>query len=260
MELPIEYNDVLNKLHDYIIDDGFIERALHFKMVKEDKDGKKIKSDKKVNLPIIEKVEKMEKVEKNICIPNQQDTLFWCYYMIVNGDTAYELLNNKNSLVAKQMKIDLILLIRKNKDILKTYKFDTITNIESNLANDNCINIKTFLALCAIANINIFYTSKKTYFESLMNDTAVVYIVSEIQSHSKYHNKYGHYLASPLDVDEIRNSLYKLDKIDKPIKALSSYKVEDLIKMCEKLAINIINSNGKTKSKKDLYESIIQYF
>ena len=48
-------------------------------------------------------------------------------------------------------------IIRKNKDIVKTYKFDTISSIESNLANDNNLNKKTFLTLCSIENINIIY-------------------------------------------------------------------------------------------------------
>ena len=42
---------------------------------------------------------------------------------------------------------------------------------------------------------------------------------------------------------------------------MSYYKVEDLIKICNKLVIETINKqNGKEKIKKDLYEAIIQYF
>jgi hypothetical protein len=77
-----------------------------------------------------------------------------------NGDVNYETLLNKNSLVAKQLKIDLVSIVRKNKDILKTYKFDTKSNIENNLANDNNLNSKTFLSLCAVENINVIYISK----------------------------------------------------------------------------------------------------
>jgi hypothetical protein len=41
---------------------------------------------------------------------------------------------------------------------------------------------------------------------------------------------------------------------------LSYYKVKDLTDICEKLSINIINSQtGKNKTKNELYESIIQY-
>jgi hypothetical protein len=178
-----------------------------------------------------------------------------------NGEISYETLNNKNSLVAKQIKIDLVSTIRKHKDTLKIYKFDTKSNIENNLANDNNINSKTFLSLCAIENINVIYISKKTYYELMMNDTDIIYIVYEIQSNSKYFNKYGYVLATEEKINKIKSTHYKLDKIDKQMKSISSYKVEDLVNICNKLAIETTNKdNGKTKSKKDLYESIIQYF
>ena len=80
-------------------------------------------------------------------------------------------------------------------------------------------------------------------------------------SQSKYSNKYGFEMATEETLTNIRSSLYKIDNVDKPIKALSSYKVKDLIEICNKLAIETTNKDtGKTKSKNDLYESIIQYF
>jgi hypothetical protein len=233
-------------------------------MVKIDK-NQNVKIDKNQNVKIDKnqnvKIDKNQNVKTDFYLPLQEDTLFWCYFIIVNGDVAYETLHTKNSLIAKQLKIELVSIIRKNKDLLKTYKFDTITNIESNLANDTFLNIKTFMALCAIANINIIHTSKNTYFESFMNDTPVVYIVKEQLNESKYNKKYGFQVASQENIDTIRTTLYKLDKLDKCIKAMSGYKVQELVQICSKLAIEIINKdNGKTKSKKDLYEAIIQYF
>ena len=58
-----------------------------------------------------------------------------------------------------------------------------------------------------------------------------------------------------------RNSITVVIILDKPIKALSSYKVQDLIDICNKLVIDIVNKEtGKNKTKNELYESIIQYF
>jgi hypothetical protein len=244
----VSYNDVLNELQDYILDDENIKKSISTKMLY-------IKNEKP-NIIIKQQVKKPE-----LFIPNQQDTLFWCFYIIQNGDIKYETMNNKNSLVARQHKIEFVSNIRKKKDIIKMYKFDTLTNIESNLANDDNLNPKTFLALCAIENINIIYISKKTYFELLMNDSNVTYIIHELQSQSKYYNKYGFELATDESLNNIKASLYKIDAINKPIKSESSYKVQDIINICNRLAIDIINKDtGKNKSKKDLYESIIQYF
>jgi len=258
----LSYNTVLDELQDYILNEENIHKSLRMKIANTNTNTN-AKSDKP-----IEKKQFGKNTEKNIAnkintlfIPNQQDTLFWCYYIMNNGHTKYEMLPNKNSLIAKQIKIELISNIRNNKDIIKTYKFDTKSNIESNLANDNNISSKTFLSLCAVENINVIYISKKTYYELLMNDTDVIYIVREIPSQSKYYNKYGFEMATQELINNIRSSLYKVVNVDKPIKSVSSYKVQDLIEICSKLAIETTNKEtGKAKSKNDLYESIIQYF
>lgn len=240
-----EYNDVVRQLQDYMLTN---DRIAEIVKSTEDKQAKKSEDKPKTNTTFF--------------IPKQKDSLLWCYYIIVNGDMAYELLN-KNFIVEKQIKIDLVYLIRKNKDILKTYKYDTIVNIESNLANDNLMNIKTFLSLCVISNLNIIYISKKTYFESFTNDTDNVFVVSEISTtkgEKTQHKIYGFKMVDKTEGDKIKSTLYQLEKIDKPIKSMASYKVDDLTIMCEKLAIETVNNTGKKKTKKDLYESIIQYF
>jgi hypothetical protein len=195
-------------------------------------------------------------------IPKENDSLFWCYYIISNGDVNYETINNKNTVITKQIKINLVNKIRENKQTVKIYKFDTISNIESNLANDDNINIKTILTLCAVEKINVIFVRNKTYYELLMNDTDPIYIIREMQiTNNNYVKKYGYEVANSDKVEEIRKFLYKLDNPNKPIKSLSSYKVLDLTEICNKLAIELINKEtGKHKTKNELYESIIQYF
>ena len=252
----LAYNDVLNELQDYILNDENIQKSLRMKMIKH-------KCNDKIDKQNIKKMDLKNHVKTStLFIPNYQDSLFWCFFIMKYGDVKYEMLNNKNSLLAKQLKIDFVSNIRKNKDVIKTYKFDTKSNIESNLVNDNNLNSKTFLALCAVENINVIYISKKTYYELLMNDSNIIYIVHELpSSQSKYCNKYGFEMATEELLANIRSSLYKIDNVDKPIKAASSYKIQDLIEICNKLAIETMNKDtGKTKSKNDLYESIIQYF
>ena len=205
---------------------------------------------------------KIEKKNYGVFTPSEEDTLFWCYYIIKNGDVNYETLHHKNSLCAKQMKIDAITIIRDNKAIIKTHKFDTITNIESNLANDQFINIKTIMTLCAIENINLIYVSKKTYFELNLDENEPIYIIYELPVHkSKYIKKYGFEKATDTILQNIRANLYKVVTLEKPLMCLSSYKLSDLIEISNKLAIDIVHKEtGKKKTKNDLYESIIQYF
>ena len=94
-----------------------------------------------------------------------------------------------------------------------------------------------------------------------MNDLTDIYIIREIDFQSKYVKKYGFEIATNQILDNIRNTLYRIDTIDKPIKALSSYKVQDLIDIANKLAIETKNKEtGKNKTKNELYESLLQYF
>jgi hypothetical protein len=249
--------EFISELQPYILNETNINNYLKYKLkIKTNNDNDNIiQRNNKINITI------NDTRKPNIFIPKEHDTLFWCYYILKNGDIKYETLNNRNTLTTKQLKIDYVSKIRENKQIVKTYKFDTITNIESNLANDNNINIKTIMTLCAIDNINLIFVSRKTYFELLMNDTDDIYIIREIELQSKYVKKYGYEIANSEILAEIRNKLYKVENIDKPIKALSSYKIQDLINIANKLAIETINNDtGKNKTKNELYETLIQYF
>jgi hypothetical protein len=62
-----------------------------------------------------------------------------------------------------------------------------------------------------------------------MNDTEPIYIIRDTQSQNNYSKKYGFEIANNETLEEVRNKLYKIDNLDKPIKAISSYKLHELI-------------------------------
>jgi hypothetical protein len=220
-------------------------------------DTSKIKPNSKVN----HQIEKKTNTNNVFFLPKEQDTLFWSYYIISFGLTSYEMLNCRNSLMATQIKIDLVQKLRTNKSILKMYKYDTLINMESNLVNEQIIDIKTFMSLLAIDNINVIYVKGKTYYELLFNQETPVYIIREKEIGTKYVKKYGFEIGNTNIIEQIKTTLYKIDKLDKPIKSLSSYKVQELIDICEKLCIEIKQTGkNKHKTKNELYEAIVQYF
>ena len=117
------------------------------------------------------------------------------------------------------------------------------------------------MSLCAVYKINIIFIKKNTYFELLMNDNEPIYIIRETEYKTKYCKKYGFEVADSNVLEQIRSSLYRVETLNKHIKALSSYKVQELIDICNKLGIEIKHMDtGKNKSKNELYESLIQYF
>ena len=60
---------------------------------------------------------------------------------------------------------------------------------------------------------------------------------------------------------EYRENYYKLDSFEPSLKAMSSYKLEDLYELAKKLGIELVLSADKKKlCKKDIYEQLVQQF
>jgi hypothetical protein len=239
------YNHVLQKLQDYILDEPNIQRSIASKT----KTSSFVPRKHNNTSPLI------AKPKNSVFFPQEKDSLFWCFYIMKNGDTNYEMLEHKNIITDKKLKIEYVEKIRKEKQVVKAYKFATLTHIENNLSNDNIIDTKTFLTLCAIENINVLFVKNKSFFELLMNDTPEIYIVYWIGN-----GKFGYEKNNEV-FNSIKSTHYKLDNIEKPIKTISAYKLQELVDICQKLDIEFINKDtNKAKNKKDLYESIIQHF
>jgi len=123
--------------------------------------------------------------------------------------------------------------------------------------------VKTFLILCILEELSVLYIRKQTYYN-------LNFISSESESDStKQHvilchslHKYTYELEKTKeDIEAYKSGFYELDHIDKPVKAFSSYKLPELVEICNKLSIEIINgATLKKKTKQELYEAILQYF
>ena len=98
------YNDVMKKLQDYMLDEVNIKKALEMKMVSTNRPGTlNGKDTNKVNY------QKEDLTKKpSIFIPREKDTLFWCFYLMKYGDVKYEMLEHKNILTEKNLKIEYV--------------------------------------------------------------------------------------------------------------------------------------------------------
>jgi len=203
----------------------------------------------------IKETEEKERKTDVFFEPKQRDSLFWCFYIACYGEIAYELLDNKNIITEKKIKFEFIDKLRKNKELIKQYKFATISHIENYLANENKIDLKTFLTLSVIENINILYLKNKTCYQNFMNDNNDLHVFRHLEN-----NSFCYFKSTKDEMKETVNVLYLMDNIEKPLKSISAYKVEDLIQISNKLGINIMsNNNKKVKTKNELYESIVLY-
>tara|TARA_B100000989_G_scaffold225342_2_gene172611 strand:- start:1277 stop:2014 length:738 start_codon:yes stop_codon:yes gene_type:complete len=196
-------------------------------------------------------IEKIKKEEKDIFIPDEEDSLFWCYIVYKYGYSEYELKREKKYESITSMKIDLVYTVRENKDLLKKLKLRK-SKVEENLTNDKRINLDTFLFLIAVNEMNLIYINGQTYYEELYSDEEKICIIK----YEKEQDKYGLYDVSKEKLEELKKTRLHILNISKPIKSLSSYRVLELKEICKTLNIDIMKTETKCKTKKELYQLI----
>jgi hypothetical protein len=139
--------------------------------------------------------------------------------------------------------------------VLKTYKCAPLTHLENVLLNEKQIDIKTLIALCVIEGISFMYIYKNTYFEMNIDADESTQINAVVRMDIP--TKYGYKIIQ--DVKTIRESFYKIDNMNKPLKSMSAYKLDELVVFCNKLGM-MSSNDGKKANKKCLYEMLVQYF
>ena len=187
--------------------------------------------------------------------PDVHDSLFWSFYIMKNGQEAYESLGKINIVIERKIKIEYIERFRESKQVLKTYKTAPLTHLENVLLNEKQIDIKTLIALCVIEGISFIYIYKNTYYEMNIDADESTQIHAIVRMDMP--TKYGYKIIN--DVKPIRESFYKIDNMNKPLKSMSAYKLDELVVFCNKLGMTLDN-DGKKASKKGLYEMLVQYF
>lgn len=262
-----EYNDVIHTLQDYMLTSPnvikMIENVLRPRIEKKNNTPPPVTNacKKMGDLHRITPVNYYEethatqitptttKVKKLFFIPNQKDSLFWCFYYI-----KYNILPTTiNVVVEKNIKIEYVVKLRNIKDSLKKHKLPPLIDIENQLANEKTINLSTFFALCIVENINILYATSKTYFEMILNENANTHVIVFNRFKYEYHGN------ETSTIDDVKDKLLKIQNINKPLYAVSYYKGNELVDICSKLGIDIIDPNTKKqKLKNNLYELIVQ--
>ena len=188
--------------------------------------------------------------------PKQSDSLFWCFYILCNGFNSYEY--EKNYFTAEQQfKIQTVEKVKRgeNKQILKDNKISK-KYFESGLMEN--IKPKILHALCLFYGINVFYVHNNTYYDINVN---VEKPTSVIRYNTETHNYSVSVTTTPNIceyIEKIKENYLKIDNLEKPIRTITSYSVGELVNICNKLDISIINDSNKKKTKTELYSNILQ--
>ena len=214
---------------------------------KEEKEKEKVIERKPVKVKVIEK----EPVKEPPFAVPEEDKLFWIFFIIKHGFARYQYPNTTSFVNEKLAKFECIEHLRTCKDKLKECKVRKIKeNIEDDLANKPIISVLTFFALCLVEPVNVIFIQGKKYYQ-IQNDEAspehhIIY----------YKSKYkAHYLT---DVpDKHVENLFKCEdlNVDKTLRAISYYKVADLLDICKKVSLDV----SACKKKDEIYSAIVSF-
>ena len=181
--------------------------------------------------------------QDDFIVVKEEDSLFWCLYIIVFGLDKYIMNKGKNFVIQQQIKIAVIESMKDNKAILKQYKL-TKNAVEQNLLYDNEIQYGSFFYLCLYYKQNVIIIKDRIYYECIGDPSNTDIIMLKKINH--------HYAIYSKPEKDYALKYYKIENVNKPLLSITSYKLEVLQGMCKKLKLEV---DGK---KKDLYERIVK--
>jgi hypothetical protein len=199
----------------------------------------------------------MPKKDDTSFTPFQKDKLFWCFYVLLNGFTEYEMHHTGHFAIEKAFKISSVEKLRGMKGQIKELKLK-INEVEDELVNKEQISIKGLHVLCLVHNVSITYIYGKQYCEFFYGDT----VKGIIQRNEK---KEHSLLYEDTLLETIKQTHWFIENVQKPLKAPTAYTVKELQDICEKLDITLTFKQKttlgqiveKNKLKKELYEDIL---
>jgi hypothetical protein len=205
----------------------------------------------------VDKVEKVDKVDKRygFFYPKQRDTLFWCFYIIHYGFEKYEYPHTTSFAKEKEEKFHWINVLREKKHLLKEKKLKNVKeDVENELGNKERITMKTFLALCIVEKINILFVHKRKCFVLDSSEGEPYHVIHCLDKNNK-NSGYAYEMdTTPETWKKYKEEYFLWASFEKPIKAPTAYKVDELVKMAKQLTEGDV---PVTKGKKELYEYIL---
>lgn len=177
------------------------------------------------------------------CIPKQIDTLFWSLYISHYGESAYLLIGNKygNAEIAEKQKV--MEFLKSNKYALKQTSSKVTLGASSEIMSELMTNKTT--SLLAVNAFMVYY-KKNILIQNTFNNTYVEYLYSSDPSENEWiviqykesngKSKYAYFTSTVMHMDiEMYRKGNRIENPEKPLKGISTYKLDELWKMLEYL-------------------------
>lgn len=228
--------EMLNHLSDFFLNKTNIDKIIdNCFILDEDRQEKKVIYEKKV---------------KKDTIVNENDKLFWYWYIFLNGYEKYDFLGKNKYKIEMEIKTHLVEMIKKQKKELKKFKIK-LNDVEQNLVYSKTISLNSLMLILYVHSINLVYFTDTVFYENNnnFNKTFIVY-------HDTKNNIFE--MKNDLNIENIKKEKYIIQSLNKKIKAISGYKVSELKEICDKLSIKYMKTANKSFTKKEIYEKIVQ--
>ncbi len=212
----------------------------------------------------------VEKQKDEYIEPRQQDTLFWCLYIIHHGYNDYMQIDRNYGVKELEEKQKIFNFIKANPSKMKNtnYKMTNVAlqEIQSEMMTvQKQTSMQCLIAMLVYYNINLLIVdaSEKTMLEFWVNKEDIPSMNTKTTSDSAstyvlYKSKMGKYKLqmeniATYKIYEMKEKYVVLDSYLKPLKSMTNYKVEELEEIAKKLCV--YNENKKYK-KAELYQLV----
>lgn len=174
---------------------------------------------------------------------DKTDSLFWCLYIAAHGHPTYESIGRGYSNVEIAEKQKIIEFVRKTHGITKTKVM--AQEIMSDLMTNKRASLMVLPALAAFYKKRIVITKQNRFYIDVVGaeDSETLYLIK---------NEKGNYGIDYSNPTPNLNKLIRLNNYDKPLAAISTYKIGDLTE----LAIRVGIDTTVKRNKADLYQEV----
>ena len=182
-----------------------------------------------------------------------QDPLFWCLYVMMNGSFKYEQLANRFT-AEQDGKRDQIMMLRdKGKALKQTTGLKFAASTMEGAIMSQRISLHAFQVLVHLNSLNaVFVNPANRVYAEFISDAVSVKPVHIIERNDKNPKCITMTRATEAQLTAMRTTHYRIENLQKPIKSASAYTVAELTETCHQLKIQL-----KPKMKKqELYDAI----
>jgi len=214
--------------------------------------------------PIIEIDKKEEPVRVHFVEPIHGDTLFWCVYILVHGYNDYHQISRNYGIRELQERQKICKFVGENKVRMKGTNYK-VTGVAIQEVMSELMVVQKKTSMLALIAMTVFYNirliivqpNEKAFceFSPSADDSSVPTYVLHMNDDGKY--KVNIEAITSDTYNTIKNNMYRYEHYEKPMKAASQYKVDELADLLRKLGQY---DETKKYKKSELYDAANSFF